>query len=124
MRWFVSRNGQTSGPVDEAEVAAWVRGGMADASVRDEMGGNWMPVAQSPFASLVPRLQPPSARQASNAVPAFVALGSILTLGGCVGMVDGCIASGNRATELYAGFGAMSVGFVLFVVGRVISSTN
>jgi len=27
---------------------------MSDASVRDEAGGNWMPIAQSPFARLLP----------------------------------------------------------------------
>ena len=53
MRWFVMRNGETQGPVDEAQLAGWIRGGMRDASVRDESGGSWMPLAQSPFASLV-----------------------------------------------------------------------
>ena len=54
MRWFVSRNGETQGPFEDSVVAGWVRQGMADASVRDEAGGNWMPVAQSPFGQLLP----------------------------------------------------------------------
>jgi len=54
MRWYVSRNGESSGPVEEAQVAEWVRGGMVDAMLRDEAGGNWMRVGQSPFAQLLP----------------------------------------------------------------------
>lgn len=55
MRWYVNRNGQTSGPVDESQVVEWIRLGMHDATVRDEAGGNWMPLTQSPFAALVPK---------------------------------------------------------------------
>lgn len=55
MRWYVSRNGETVGPVEEAQVAEWVRGGMHDAVVRDDAGGHWTPIAHSPFgAGLVP----------------------------------------------------------------------
>jgi hypothetical protein len=57
MRWYVSRNGETQGPIDEATVAQWVRAGMRDASVRDDAGGNWTPIAQSPFAALAARPQ-------------------------------------------------------------------
>jgi len=39
MQWYVSRRGETVGPVDDKQVAEWVRGGMTDAMVRDEHGG-------------------------------------------------------------------------------------
>ena len=68
MRWYVSRAGQTVGPVEESQLAEWVRGGMFDAYVRDEAGGAWMPVAQSPFASLIPAqptYAPPAAQPGS-----------------------------------------------------------
>ena len=50
MRWYVSRNGETAGPVEEAQLFEWVRGGMRDGMVRDEAGGPWTPLEQSPFA--------------------------------------------------------------------------
>ena len=58
MRWYVSRNGETVGPVEEADVANWVRAGMHDAMLRDEAGGPWTPVSQSPFGALLPRVRP------------------------------------------------------------------
>jgi hypothetical protein len=54
MRWYVSRNGETVGPVDDAQVAQWVSAGMVDAQLRDEAGGPWTWVPQSPFAAFVP----------------------------------------------------------------------
>lgn len=50
MRWYVSRQGETVGPVEPAQVTEWVRGGMTDAMVRDDAGGPWTAVLQSPFA--------------------------------------------------------------------------
>jgi hypothetical protein len=60
MRWYVSRNGETHGPLDEAQVVHWFRGGMHDAMVRDEAGGPWTPILQSPIAGAhaLARLQP------------------------------------------------------------------
>jgi hypothetical protein len=52
MRWYVSRNGETVGPVEEPLVVAWVQAGMWDAMIRDEAGGHWVPVSHSPFAPL------------------------------------------------------------------------
>ncbi len=75
MRWFVSRNGQTTGPVEESEVAAWVRGGMADASVRDEAGGNWMPIQASPFAGLLPPDPAAKTRQVNAVIILLVLVG-------------------------------------------------
>jgi hypothetical protein len=50
MRWYVSRNGETVGPVEEPQVVAWVQAGMWDAMIRDEAGGQWVPISHSPFA--------------------------------------------------------------------------
>lgn len=73
MRWYVNRNGQTMGPVEEAELAEAVRKGF-EGSVRDEMGGQWMPVASSPFAALMPKKTKP-------AHFAFALLGTTLFVG-------------------------------------------
>ena len=55
MRWYVSRNGQTTEtPVEDAQVTAWIQQGMTDAMIRDEHGGQWMPLGQSPFRTLLP----------------------------------------------------------------------
>lgn len=77
MRWYVSRNGETVGPVDEAQVVAWVQAGMTDAVVQHEAGGPWLPVAQSPFAGWIPRAggaAPPVTKKSSNKA-ALVILG-------------------------------------------------
>lgn len=54
MRWYVSRDGETVGPVEESEVVEWVREGMTDAMLRDEASPHWIEVAQSPFAKFIP----------------------------------------------------------------------
>jgi hypothetical protein len=54
MRWYVSRNGETVGPVDEAVIRSWPPGSLVGAHVRDEAGGPWTPAEQSPFAAFVP----------------------------------------------------------------------
>src|SRR5690606_33849021 len=56
MRWYVSRNGETTGPVDGGKLAEWGRDGLIVPGMYvrdDEAGSNWMPVEQSPFAGLV-----------------------------------------------------------------------
>ena len=55
MRWYVSQNGETSGPVDDSVVSEWTRGGQLGrgAFVRDEHGGQWTQIESSPFASLL-----------------------------------------------------------------------
>lgn len=54
MQWYVSRNGETSGPVEEAQIAEWIRqrqvGG--ETYVRDEHSPRWVPIGQSPFSPL------------------------------------------------------------------------
>lgn len=53
MRWYVSRNGETVGPVEEAQVVEWARVGLFGAMLRDEAGGPWTPFEASPFARFV-----------------------------------------------------------------------
>lgn len=45
MRWYVSRDGQTSGPVEGEQVAAWARAGQLGPGtyVRDEAGSALVP---------------------------------------------------------------------------------
>lgn len=71
MRWYVSRNGTTIGPIDEPSIAQMIQSepNMRAATVKDEHGSAWMPIAQSPFAPLLP----PTARE-SGPVGATVAL--------------------------------------------------
>lgn len=55
MRWYVMSGTQTVGPVDADLVGEFLRSGRlrAGAFVRDESGGAWLPVEQSPFAAFV-----------------------------------------------------------------------
>jgi len=47
MRWYVSRNGETSGPTEEAQVVGLARsGGLNGAMLRDEASPHWIPVEQ------------------------------------------------------------------------------
>ena len=52
MRWYITTNGETVGPIEGEIVAAWAREGrlMPGTYVRDEAGSAWMPVELSPFA--------------------------------------------------------------------------
>lgn len=55
MRWYVSRNGETVGPVDENLVVYWIKNYYAtNLMVKDEFGSNWMVLKNSPFRGLLP----------------------------------------------------------------------
>ena len=54
MRWYVHRNGQTAGPVDEDVVAQWVRDGMVTAKVKAEDSSEWHWVRESYSAEFAP----------------------------------------------------------------------
>jgi hypothetical protein len=88
MRWYVSNNGESSGPHAEATVAEWARANeLGGAMLRDEAASAWVPLAQTPFAALVPttaRIAAPVAPPkpaASDVSPAakigFVVVGSL-----------------------------------------------
>jgi hypothetical protein len=64
MRWYVNRGGETGGPFDEGDVrAVAAKADAAGMMVRDEAGGTWMAVEDSPFRVLLPkRLQKRSGR--------------------------------------------------------------
>lgn len=53
MDWYVSSNGETSGPHNEAMVREWVESGRIgpDAFLRDEAAAAWVPLAQTPFGA-------------------------------------------------------------------------
>ncbi len=55
MRWYTSTDGQTSGPHEESEMREFVDRGRVtvDSRVRDEQGGTWQPIAESPLAHYV-----------------------------------------------------------------------
>jgi hypothetical protein len=62
MRWYVSRNGETTGPVEEGQVVAWIQGGMRDGVVLPEEGQAWLPLSESPFVAIIAK-PAPDARQ-------------------------------------------------------------
>ena len=77
MRWYVMRNGETQGPVDGVTVVGWIKGGMREASVRDETGGAWMPLAQSPFSQYVAKPK----QSVATLIVLLVILGGVLLFG-------------------------------------------
>lgn len=54
MRWYVSRNGETFGPIEDAQVVELARAGLNGGMLRDEASPHWIPVEQSPFAGFLP----------------------------------------------------------------------
>jgi hypothetical protein len=60
MRWYWSRNGETTGPIEEAEIVQQVKGGTVDGQVMPEAGGQWAPITNSPFAQFAPKPKPKS----------------------------------------------------------------
>lgn len=91
MRWYVSRNGETTGPIDESVIAQDARSGeLRGASIRDEHGGAWMSVPQSPFAALLPP-DPEAAKRRSSAAAMLCVLFGISALfvwQGCSSLKD------------------------------------
>lgn len=65
MRWYVTTNGETVGPIEGEVVAAWAREGrlLPGSHVRDETAATWIPVELSPFA-----FRPPVAMQVAPVV--------------------------------------------------------
>lgn len=55
MRWYFSKDGEVTGPVEPSVVKQWARQGQlsADWMVRDEASPAWIPIAQSPFGSYI-----------------------------------------------------------------------
>jgi hypothetical protein len=95
MRWYVSRNGETVGPVDESQIAGWIRGGMVDAFVQAETGGQWLALQQSPFATLLPAAHTQHGRELRvNLITTGLALAVLFGLG--IWAVDSCKASSAR----------------------------
>lgn len=82
MRWYVSRNGETLGPVDEAEIRKWAQEGMVVPGMffRDEAGSAWTPVEQSPFAALMTGAAAPAAGGSEALGTLLVAIPLLATL--------------------------------------------
>jgi len=55
MRWYVSFDGKTEGPLEENAVAMLAAAVGQRLQVADEQSRQWMPVEQSPFAANVPQ---------------------------------------------------------------------
>lgn len=83
MRWYVKTNGETSGPVDDHTVAAWLREGRLNAAatmVAAEGANDWTPIGQSPFATGAG--QPPTpTRGKSGASKILLAFGAFAIFG-------------------------------------------
>lgn len=96
MRWYVSRNGETVGPVEESQVAQWVREGMVEAHVQPESGGAWTPIGASPFAV--------HARRSAKKGRGW--LWAIVIVGGALFTCGGLAALGSAMSKRDAGKGA------------------
>jgi hypothetical protein len=54
MRWYVSKAGETTGPIEEAAIRVMAKAdGLRGAQVRDENAGAWIAAEKSPFGSLM-----------------------------------------------------------------------
>lgn len=89
MRWFLSNGGDTVGPVDDATVRQWLAAGSIGPGthIRDEQAAAWTIVAQSPFASFLPKAPLPTKKgQISPRMSALIIVGgSILVTAALVG---------------------------------------
>jgi hypothetical protein len=109
MRWYVSKNAETSGPVDEKQVVEWVQAGLRDCMVRDEAGGPWTPLALSPFA---PRTAPSSPMNWRRVVVVLGALAVALLAGNYVyANITGHAFWGEKTSVYVECFGAGSMGY-------------
>ena len=98
MRWYVSNNGQTVGPVEETAVIEGLKSGQIHptASFRDEAASAWVPLAQTPFAALAPKPKP------KGLTPIQIIAGFVLGVGGIIwwaGYSDISKSSGTAAAE-------------------------
>ena len=100
MRWYVSRAGETQGPLDEADVRARAkRDLLRGAQVRDEAGGAWVAAEKSPFASLMKE------RGWTAPIVAGIVVGALGAIGGqglLYGLLPGLLVFG--ALALYRRF--------------------
>lgn len=100
MQWYVSRNGETVGPIDEREVVEWTKGGsMQGAMLRDEASAVWIRLDQSPFAQFAPAptAAEPKPTQRGRALLGFAIMGGAAVL---VGWFLSVISSaGDRHVE-------------------------
>jgi len=99
MRWYVSKNGESSGPHEEATVAEWARANqLKGAMLRDEAASAWVPLAQTPFSALQPQGAVPKTGAAAPAHPPNVTLVEAIVV----------IALGVFAVYAYATCGSSS----------------
>lgn len=100
MKWYVTINGETIGPIQGETIIESAREGKlrAGAFVRDEAGGTWMPIEQSPFAAAV------AAAAAGQRKPGDLTLGQgimAVILMVCVGafMVKACSSDSSSSSN-------------------------
>jgi hypothetical protein len=86
MRWYVMQEGKTAGPLDGEEIFRQGREGRLSPGmhIRDEAGA-WMPILQSPFASVVSSpvavaTHSPSIKRVAIGIPVAVVLLVVLVL--------------------------------------------
>ena len=109
MRWYLSQGGNTTGPLDAATLKGWLASNNGSgAYVRDESGGAWQPIQQSPFAAFVPTQKARPAVSFAGPLVAgiFLGLAGFLLLGPL------------------AAFAAGVGGFVLLSVVRLIGARS
>jgi hypothetical protein len=103
MRWYVSRNGETTGPHEEAVVRDWAAAGQIgpEAFLRDEAASAWVPLAQTPFGSFrQPAVVVPKQESGGRFLLRLVLI-SVLAFAGLVAVVVvlGAVSSARRKSE-------------------------
>lgn len=105
MRWYVSSNGETIGPIEDAQVVEWARVAGKGAMLRDEASSQWIPVEQSPFAGfLAPSgrgpLTPDRANEISRTIGRLNNLSLLLGGSGLLVQVVGNLSGGVTGVVL------------------------
>lgn len=100
MRWYVMHEGTTAGPVEGEEVFKLGQQGQLFPSmhVRDE-NGVWMPILQSPFASVVASPARVAKSEPRAVSPARIAIGVVVGVVVCLVLLVGLAAIGGRSSS-------------------------
>lgn len=101
MQWYVSRNGESSGPIEEADIAAWIRSGQigSETYVRDEHSQHWIPIGQSPFAPLFSQVASAPASQPKPSSNRGVVLWGSVTTVLLIGLIGAKVATESTSAD-------------------------
>jgi hypothetical protein len=98
MRWYFSKNGEVTGPVEVDVASQWAKNGQLgpDWMVRDEASTGWTPIGQSPLAHLLSKKGMGTGAKIALAFAGVV----VLSFGGCaVLMIVGAAKVANNTAK-------------------------